>query len=354
LLHGESLINGKEVAHMNKKVTSAKESGMMGLLPGITLCSAIACVGILLGRLLPIVGGPVFAILLGIAVGNLIHKPSSATRPGITFCSKKLLQAAIVVLGGSLSLIQVIRTGQDSLGVMLVSLTAALAGAWIIGKCLGVKNKLAALVGVGTGICGGSAIAAVAPVIDADDDEIAFSISTIFLFNVVAVVIFPLFGHLMHLNDQGFGLWAGTAINDTSSVVAAGYSYSKAAGDYAAITKLARTTMIIPISLLFALLVKKRRSGEGAYNLGKVFPWFVLWFLVASLLNTTGVLGSSIPPLAGMLSKYLIVVALAGVGLGANLAKMVKTGHKPIILGLAVWAVVALSSLGMQVLLRQF
>jgi uncharacterized integral membrane protein (TIGR00698 family) len=337
----------------NTDVSAREPLIIIGLLPGIVLCVAIACVGILLGRHFPIVGGPVFAILIGIAVGNLIHKPAAATKPGITFCSKKLLQAAIVVLGGSLSLTQVIRTGQDSLGVMLVSLSAALIGAWIIGRWLGVKNKLAALVGVGTGICGGSAIAAVAPVIEADDDEIAFSISTIFLFNVIAVVVFPLLGHLMHMNDQGFGLWAGTAINDTSSVVAAGYSYSQTAGDYAAITKLARTTMIIPISLLFAFLVKKRRSGEGSYNLGKVFPWFVLWFLVASLLNTAGVLGTAIPPLAGTLSKYLIVVALAGVGLGANLAKMVKTGHKPIILGMAVWAVVALSSLGMQVLLRQ-
>jgi len=160
-------------------------------------------------------------------------------------------------------------------------------------------------------------------------------------------------GHLLHLADKGFGLWAGTAINDTSSVVAAGYSFSKAAGDYAAITKLARTTMIIPISLAFAMLVR-RRSGVSNYNIKAILPWFILAFLAASLLNTTGLLGHYLPILAGSAGKYLITVALAGVGLGANLTKMVKTGHKPIVLGLIVWALVAVSSLVVQLFLHQF
>jgi len=322
------------------------------VIPGIIICIAISLVAVWLGKFVPVIGGPVFAILIGIAVGNLLPVPSG-TKPGISFCSKKILQMAIIVLGASLSLTQVWRTGRESAGVMLISLSVSLLGAWIIGSRLGVTRKLTSLVGVGTGICGGSAIAAVAPIINADDDEIAFSISTIFLFNVVAVLVFPALGHLLHLADKGFGLWAGTAINDTSSVVAAGYSYSRAAGDYAAITKLARTTMIIPVSLAFALLMR-RRSGSSNYNIKAILPWFILGFLAMSLLNTTGLLGRQLPVFAGSAGKYLIIVALAGVGLGANLTKMVKTGHRPILLGLMVWALVAVSSLTVQSILHQF
>lgn len=322
------------------------------ILPGLLVCIVISLAAVWLGGMVPLIGGPIFAILIGIAVGNLLPVPG-ATKPGVSFCSKKILQLAIIVLGASLSLTQVWRTGRESAGVMLISLGVSLLGAWVIGSRLGVSRRLTSLVGVGTGICGGSAIAAVAPIINADDDEIAFSISTIFLFNVVAVLVFPALGHLLHLADKGFGLWAGTAINDTSSVVAAGYSYSKAAGDYAAITKLARTTMIIPVSLGFAMLVRQR-SGHTHYDLKAILPWFILGFLATSLLNTTGLLGHSLPTLAGGAGKYLIVVALAGVGLGANFSRMIKTGHRPIMLGLFVWALVAISSLTVQSILHQF
>ena len=328
-----------------------RKSKFATIFPGITACVAISLLAVQLGKHAPIVGGPVFAILIGILIGNIRALPS-AVKPGAVYCSKTILQAAIIVLGASLSLTQVWKTGMESSGVMLVSLSVSLLGAWFIGRQLGVSRKLTCLVGVGTGICGGSAIAAVAPIISADDDDIAFSISTIFLFNVAAVVIFPYLGHLMHLADKGFGLWAGTAINDTSSVVAAGYSYSKAAGDYAAITKLARTTMIIPISFIFAMLTR-RKSGKADYNIKAILPWFILGFIGASLLNTLGLLGTSIPGFASAAGKYLIVVALAGVGLGANFAKMVKTGPKPILLGLLVWALVAISSIGMQFLMNQ-
>jgi uncharacterized integral membrane protein (TIGR00698 family) len=320
--------------------------------PGLALCILISLVGLWLGIRCPIIGAPVFAILIGIAMGNIL-KLSPATKPGISFCSKKVLQFAIIALGANLSLAQIWNTGRESLWVMLVSLSVSLLGAWFIGSRMGIGRKLTSLVGVGTGICGGSAIAAVAPIISADDDEIAFSISTIFLFNVLAVLVFPLLGHMMHLKAHGFGLWAGTAINDTSSVVAAGYSYGKAAGDFAAITKLARTTMIIPVSLAFALLMR-RKAGGGSYSLKKILPWFILGFVAMATLNTLHLLGPRLPGMAGAAGRYLIVVALAGVGLGSNLQKMARTGPKPILLGLMVWALVAISSLAMQFTLHQF
>ncbi len=328
--------------------------GQTAFVFGVTLCLAISLVAVVLGWWLPLVGAPIFSIMLGILVGNVIAVPT-AFRPGIAFCGKKILQWAIVVLGASLSLRQIWKTGTESLAVMLITLGVALIAAYVVGKLLGVRNKLTCLVGVGTGICGGSAIAAVAPIINADDDDIAFSISTVFLFNVVAVLIFPLVGHLLGLSYQGFGLWAGTAINDTSSVVAAAYSYSQQAGDYATITKLARTTMIIPVALFFAVLTS-RRTGKGDIrsNMIRIFPWFIVAFVGASLLNTLGVLGTWLPEHLGGVGKYMITLALAGIGLGANFSKMLKIGVKPIVLGLLVWILVALTSLGVQAAAKQF
>lgn len=333
---------------MNEKTKGILSS----IIPGLIICILIALVGIWLGSLVPIIGAPLFGILIGMIAGNIWRLPS-ATKPGITFSSKKILQFSIIVLGGSLSLLQIWNTGRGSVGVMLISLSVALLGAWFIGTKMGVSRNLKSLIGVGTAICGGSAIASIAPIIKADDDEIAFSISTVFLFNVIAVLIFPLVGHLIHLGDYGFGLWAGTAINDTSSVVAASYSYSQAAGDFAVVTKLTRTTMIIPISLIFAFLVV-RKSGGDNFNIKRIFPWFILGFLAMSAINTLGFMGPVFPSIAGTAGKYLIVVALAGVGLGANFSKILKTGPKPILLGLLVWALVACTSLALQGVFHQF
>lgn len=332
---------------------SVRVHAVTNVLPGIGACLVIALVAAWLGSRFPLIGGAVFAILIGILVANVLRM-TPLTKPGITFCSKKVLQAAIIALGGGLSLGQVWHTGRESLVVMLVTLSVALLAAWLIGKLMRVHPTLASLVGVGTGICGGSAIAAVAPIIQADDDDIAFAISTVFLFNVVAVVVFPLIGHLLRLSDTGFGIWAGTAINDTSSVVAAGYAYSQHAGDYATITKLARTTMIVPISFAFALFMAQRAKGTGQYQIARVFPWFILAFLAAAVLNTLGWLGPALPGWCSTAGKFLIVVALAGVGLGTNLRAMLKTGPRPILLGLAVWALVALTSLGIQAIASQW
>lgn len=317
--------------------------------PGLGLCLLVALVAYGLGTLLPLVGGAVFGISLGVLIATL-RAPSPALKIGISFAGKKVLQASIVVLGGSLSLAQIWQTGQDSLAVMLITLSAALLMAYVLGKVLKVEANLASLVGVGTGICGGSAIAAIAPIIKAKESEIAFSISTVFLFNLVAVLIFPFFGHLLNLSETGFGLWAGTAINDTSSVVAAAYSYSPLSGDYATITKLARTTMIVPIALAFAFYEARRTKSGGKASIASIFPWFILFFLLMAVANSLGLFGSTLPSYLGFAGRFLIIVALAGVGLGTNLRALVKTGPRPILLGLSVWVLVAVTSLGVQFL----
>jgi uncharacterized integral membrane protein (TIGR00698 family) len=305
------------------------------------------------GMALPLVGAAVAAIVLGVLV-RAVFVPGPAFDPGIRFTGKKVLQWSIIGLGFGLDLGEVAQTGLESLGVMLGTLAVAFVSAWALGRWLKVPGKLTVLVGVGTANCGGSANAAVAPIIRPQDHETAFAISTIFLFNLVAVLLFPALGHWMGLSDAGFGLWAGTAINDTSSVVAAGYAYSQPAGDYATIVKLTRATMIVPVCLAIAALVAWRGDGtaeaQGAPKpgLAKVFPWFIAWFLVASALRTAGwVPGALLGPLH-LVAVALMVLALAAIGLSADLRRMRAAGARPILLGLGVWAAVALGSLALQ------
>lgn len=320
---------------------------------GMLLSLAVALVASWLGSFLPIVGGPVFGIVIGIIINNVFGKPAG-TEPGLKFTSKKILQWAIILLGTGLSLTQVWKTGVESLSVMAFTLSAAFITAYSFGRAMGIPFKLTSLIGVGTAICGGSAIAAVSPIIEADDSEVAYSISTIFFFNILAVLIFPPLGHLFGFSDKAFGLLAGTAVNDTSSVVAAGYAFSDIAGSYATIVKLTRTTMIIPISLIYAVITvvgKKRKATDGAtvnYRFGKIFPWFIAGFIAASLLNTLGIFNASAVAFLSGAGKFLIIMALSAVGLSADFRAMMKTGLKPLFLGLIVWFCVTVVSVAVQ------
>lgn len=322
--------------------------------PGLALVIIISIISTLLGSYLPLIGGPVFGLLIGIIINNTVGKPKN-TLTGVQFSSKKILQWSIIVIGCNLSLSSVWSTGIESLAVLLSSLLAAFLAAYFFGKLLKIPSNLKILIGVGTAICGGSAIAATSPIIEAEETEIAYSISTIFMFNIAAVLLFPWIGHWIGLSDTGFGLWAGTAINDTSSVVAAGYMYSNAAGDYATIVKLVRTTFIIPITFCLAMLIARKKKQQQKleehavpYNALKVFPWFIVWFLIASLLNTIGLFGDGFLAFTGYASKFMIVMALTAIGLSANFRSMLKTGFRPILFGLIVWFFVAVVSLGVQ------
>lgn len=328
-------------------------------LPGFVLSAVLALAATYLGHLAPVIGGPVIGILLGIVVRNLFV-PGVAFRAGIAFTGKYVLQWSIIALGFGLSIKQVLSTGLSSLSVTIVTISTAFVCAWLMGRWLGVRNDLKILIGVGTAICGGSAIAAVTPILKPDNHDTAFAISTVFLFNIVAVLAFPALGHWMHLSDAGFGLWAGTAINDTSSVVAAGYSYSKHAGDYATIVKLTRATLIIPVCLVMTLIVairEKRLAGQGGstnFKLSKIFPWFILWFLVASAARSVGMVPTSLLPFLHTIAEFMIVIALTAIGLSADLRQMIRTGFRPILLGLGVWAGVSISSLIVQHLMGQW
>ena len=308
--------------------------------PGLAWTAAVALPAWGLSHVVPLLGAPVLAILIGIAV-SLVRRPSPRAAPGIAFSSTVLLQSAIVLLGSTLALGQILRVGAKSLPVMLGTLAVALAGAAVIGGALRVSPRLRTLVGVGTGICGASAIAAVAGIIEATQAEIAYAISTIFIFNVVAVIAFPPLGRLFHLSQHGFGLWAGTAVNDTSSVVAAAYAFGHAAGAQAVVVKLTRTTLIVPIALGLSAI---RARGRPA----RLVPPFLVLFVLASVLDTVGLVGADARRVLSDVALGLITVALAGVGLAADLAGMRRTGPRPLLLGAILWVLVASVSIGLQ------
>lgn len=320
---------------------------------GLLLCLVIAIPSWFLGKAVPVVGGPVFSILIGMVVTLIVTK-KEPFNAGVTFTSKKILQAAVVFLGFGMNLTEILAKGKQSLPIIITTITTSLIIAFILYKAMKLGTNNAILVGVGSSICGGSAIAATAPVIDASDEEVAQSISVIFLFNVVAALVFPTLGGMLGLSNEGFGLFAGTAINDTSSVTAAATAWDGIHGSHtleaAAIVKMTRTLAIIPITLALAIYRgRKEKKTEGSsFSLKKCFPFFVLFFVLASVVTTVFRLPAEVTTPLKELSKFLIVMAMAAIGLNTNIVKLVKTGGKPIFTGFCCWLGISLVSLGMQ------
>ncbi len=330
---------------------------MKQYIPGIVLCLAIAVPSWILGKLFPVIGGPVFAILTGMTLAPIL-KSKKFFSPGVAFTSKKILQSAVILLGFGMNLKVVVETGRQSLPVILATVSASLILTAFLYKRIQVPVKSAVLIGVGSSICGGSAIAATAPVIDADDGEIAQAISVIFLFNIAAALLFPSLGEILGLSNEGFGLFAGTAINDTSSVTAAAAAWDEAHGsntlETATIVKLTRTLAIIPITLVLALFRTKKEAGAAAsssFCLSRIFPFFILFFLLASVATTLFQLPSSVTDPCKDLSKLFIIMAMGAIGINTNLPHLIRTGARPICLGLCCWAGITAVSLVMQAML---
>ena len=304
----------------------------------------LAIVAEILGSRLPLVGAPVFAIVLGVAIAAI--RPLPALGTGATFASKSVLQWSIVLLGAQLSLREIASGGRAALPVMFGTFLIVLALAYVVGRALGLDRDLRRLLAIGTAICGGSAIAALASVIDVDRSDVAYALATIFFFNIVAVLTFPAFGHALQLSQGAFGLWAGTAINDTSSVVAAAFAYGHTAGNAAVVVKLTRTLLIVPVVLFYAWKrIAAHRDGDKPVPWGAVVPWFILWFLVAAALDSVGAIPTAWHAPIQRIALFTIVVALAGVGLSSDLTRIKAAGLRPLALGAVLWIAIVLSSL---------
>ena len=318
------------------------------LVPGVALAAAIALVATGIGHALPLLGAPVAGLLLGVALSRAVAA-RPRLQPGVAFAGRSLLQVAVVLLGSALSLRQVAHVGASSLPVMLGTLAVCLALAYLLGRWLGIGRDLRTLIGVGTGICGASAIAAVSPVIRARSADVAYAISTIFLFNLVAVLAFPPLGHLLGLSQHDFGLFAGTAVNDTSSVVAAASTYGSSATDYAVVVKLTRTLMIIPICLGLAALTRSgEREASALRRVSRLVPWFLVGFIVLAALNSLGWVPSAAHQPLRDASVFLITLALTAIGLRTDVAGLRRAGSRPLLLGLLLWVAVAGTSLVLQ------
>jgi uncharacterized integral membrane protein (TIGR00698 family) len=330
--------------------------GWRSVLPGLTSAVVVAVGASQIGTLLPLLGAPVAAILIGVALSSKVRNQASL-RPGLTLAAGLVLQLAVVLLGSQLSLGEVADVGLSSLPVMLGTLAACLTAAWLLGRRMGVDRDLRTLIGVGTGICGASAIAAVSPVIKARSATVAYAMPTIFLFNVTAVLLFPPLGHLLHLSQATFGLFAGTAVNDTSSVVAAASTYGPEAANHAVVVKLVRTLMIIPICLgLGALAARRQRTGSCVQQSAmiavasrlRLVPWFLIGFLLVAAANSLGVVPAGAhDPLHGA-SVFLITVALAAIGMSTDVAGLRRAGARPLLLGGVLWIIVSATSLLLQ------
>ena len=330
---------------------------------GILVCFIIAVPSWLIGKRFPVVGGPIIAILDGMLIA-LVWTDKGKAEDGIKWTSKIVLQTAVVLLGFGMNLGVILQTGKQSLPIIICTIGISLLIAWILRKVMKVPANTSILVGVGSSICGGSAIAATAPVIDADDDEVAQAISVIFFFNVLAAIFFPIIGKVIGFDTasgDAFGIFAGTAINDTSSVTAAASTWDSMWNlgsetlNKAVTVKLTRTLAIIPITLVLAAVrarqAAKTEQKTNGFSLKKAFPMFILYFVIASIITTIcislGVNADVFAPLKE-LSKFFIIMAMAAIGLNSNVIKLIKTGGKPILLGACCWIGITLVSLLMQ------
>ncbi len=327
-------------------------------LSGIAVSVVIAAIAIFIENLLPIhlIGGAVIAMFIGMLVNYFIGK-NSCLAAGVKFTSKKVLKFAIVLLGLSLNINTILYVGKMSLVVMIFTLATCFGGGYFIGKALGLNWKLSNLISAGTGICGGSAIAAIAPTIDAEDSDVAYAMSATFLFDMAMIVLFPIMGTAIGMSAEAFGIWAGTAVNDTSSVVATGYAFSEEAGDFATMVKLTRTLSIIPTVLTFALIqmnLKKREAiqcGEDGkaiktnFKFTKIFPWFILGFLAMSIIASVITIPAEVVSATKSVSKFLMVSALAAIGLNTSFKDMKKSGIKPMLHGFIISALVVIVAL---------
>lgn len=334
---------------------------------GILLCLVIAIPSWFLGKIFPVVGGAVIAIIAGMIV-TMFWNDKGKAEAGIKWTSKIILQTAVVLLGFGMNLGVIFQTGKQSLPIIICTITTSLIIAWIMRKALKVPANTSILVGVGSSICGGSAIAATAPVIDADDDEIAQSIAVIFFFNVIAAIFFPVLGKAIGfdtIHGDAFGIFAGTAINDTSSVTAAASTWDSMWNlgsetlNKAVTVKLTRTLAIIPITLGLSLIMAKKSAKEDVkttkFSLKRAFPMFILYFVIAAIITTLcihmGVSAEVFQPIKE-LSKFMIIMAMAAIGLNSNVIQLVKTGGKPIVAGASCWCGITIVSLIMQHIMK--
>ncbi len=303
-----------------------------------------------------VMGGPMVALLVSMIICNIMPALDKDFKEGTTFSSKKFLNWGIILTGGTLSFSAILGTGVKAFPLILFNICLSFAVAMSMGRKIGVTKNTSVLVGGGTCICGGTAIATLSPIIKATDAEIAFGMAAIFLFDTISAFSYPYIAPLLGFTDNQFAFVAGTAINDTSSVAGAQATFQAMIGnpDFngALNVKLVRTTMLIFVAVVWTVLMAREAKSNGELGsndslfavVKKTFPMFILWFVVMAGLNTYGVFTDKGIKLLTTASKFLFASALAGVGFKIKFKDVFSKGLKPIALGGITWACVAASS----------
>lgn len=338
------------------------ESNMSGgqkKLGAIVLCMMIGFIAIkstdlqeaLFDRV--VMGGPMVALLISMIICNLMPSLDKDFKEGTTYCSKEFLNWGTILTGGTLSFAAILGTGVKSLPLIVINVVVSFMVALLVGKKMGVTRNTSVLVGGGTCICGGTAIATLSRIIKAADVEIAFAMAAIFLFDMIAAFSYPYVASAIGFTDNQFAFVAGAAINDTSSVAGAQATYQAMVGNMdfngALNVKLVRTTMLIFVAIFWTVVMAKdtEKNGQAGENknifsvVQKTFPMFVLWFVVMAGLNTAGAFSETGISMLKTASKFLFASALAGVGFKIKFKDVFSKGLKPIALGGITWVCVA-------------
>ncbi len=277
---------------------------------------------------------PPIALLAGLVYGFTFAHPYHVDSRNL---SRFLLQAAVVALGFGMNLRQVIHAGKAGVLYTAISISAAMLLGWLLGRLLGVSKKASFLITAGTAICGGSAIAAIAPIIRPNEEEMGMSLGTVFILNSLALLLFPAIGLALHMTQTQFGLWSALAIHDTSSVVGAAAKYGPQALQIGTTVKLARALWIVPVAMSTAYLAKSKARVQ--------LPWFILLFCLAAVANTYLPAGATLYPMFSRLGRLGLTVVLYLIGTGLSKETIRRVGIRPFIQGVCLWAIVAAASL---------
>jgi uncharacterized integral membrane protein (TIGR00698 family) len=318
---------------------------------GLLLMAAVAFYSLMLSRFITIGGKhPVEPVLVAILIGMLMRQSGwvpSVCEPGLKL-SEQLLAAGIVLMGAELDLARLLAQGVPLLLVIVVTMATGIATIYGLGRLFQLPRPLALLLSVGTTICGGTAIAMVAPLVDAPEDETSYAIGTISLWGLAGLLIYPLVARELGVSDVLFGVFAGTAIHSTPQVVGAGYMYSEVAGHTATTVKLIRNCFIAPVVATIALSESQRHpERNGNLSLRKAFPWFLFGFFLVAGLQSAGLLSPRVAAVFGQTGKEFLLIGMAGIGLNTRLGTLRVIGVKPLLVGLLGTLLVAAVSASM-------
>ena len=322
------------------------------LLPGLVLAALIAAAayGVRLAPGMGSLSPMIVAIALGVTMGNLVGVPDAA-RAGLTFAMRRLLRVAIVLLGLQLTVAQVIAVGAGGLATIVATLVATFLFTTWFGRVLGVERGLTQLIAAGTSICGASAVMAANTVTRASDEDVTYAVACVTLFGTIAMVAYPLLPGLLNLDPLAYGLWTGASIHEIAQVVGASFAQGQAAGEFGAVAKLARVMMLAPVVVALGLIAARSLGDKGAPRAAVPTPWFVVGFVALVILNSVVAIPAEVKSLAAPVTTFLLTVALAAMGVGANISKLRARGVRPLALGLASFLFIAGFSLGLVKLL---